>query len=91
MVAKSFQRFVSTKNISDVLQCLVTLKALAVITCSHLQLSSYFFPYESRFRGGILLLGFLLFPTAQRKSQTSMKILIYGFNVCANAQGRISF
>ena len=29
--------------------------------------------YESRFRGGILLLGFLLCPTAQRKSQTSMK------------------
>ena len=44
-------------------------------------------PYESRFRGGILLLGFLLCPTAQRKSQTSMKILISGFNVCANAHG----
>ena len=43
--------------------------------------------YESRFRGGILLLGFLLCPTAQRKSQTNMKILISGFNVCANAHG----
>ena len=52
--------------------------------------NSYFYvlnTYESRFRGGILLLGFLLCPTAQRKSQTSMKILISGFNVCANAHG----